>query len=91
MSRVRHYSGILVTADATELDRCRLELELLPGVEVHFLYPDSGRIVAVQETATVEEQQDGLRKIQALGTVRMAALVEHRIENEAEQDNRSAE
>ena len=82
----RHYSGILVTTEAAQIDRCRAELEKLPGVEVHYLYPDSGRIVAVQETDTVEQQQDGLRAIQALASVRMAALVEHRIEADASEE-----
>jgi len=76
----QHYSGILVLAGTADLDRCRAELESLDGIEVHFLYPDSGRIIAVQETATVEEQKEGLRRIQALPSVRTAALVEHRIE-----------
>jgi len=76
----RHYSGILVTADAAALERCRREVEALPGVEVHYLYPDSGRLIAVQETDTVEQQEEGLRRIQALPTVKIAALVEHRIE-----------
>jgi len=77
----RHYSGILVTAGAASLERCREELEALPGVEVHYLYPDSGRLIAVQETETVTQQEEGLRRIQALPTVRIAALVEHRIED----------
>ena len=75
-----HYSGILVMVDPTETDRTAEVLETLPGVEVHYLYPDSGRIIAVQETETAEAQQDGLRRIQALDGVHMAALVEHRID-----------
>ena len=75
-----HYSGILVTVDREGIDRTAHELETLPGVEVHYLYPDSGRIIAVQETETAAAQQDGLRRIQALDGVHMAALVEHRID-----------
>ena len=75
-----HYSGILVMVDPTGIDQTAEVLETLPGVEVHYLYPDSGRIIAVQETETAEAQQDGLRQIQALEGVRMAALVEHRID-----------
>ncbi len=82
----QHYSGILVLARPADLDLCRAELERLDGIEVHFLYPDSGRIIAVQETATAEEQQDGLRRIQALPSVRSAALVEHRIDRSGEID-----
>jgi len=75
-----HYSGILVMVDRKAIDRTAEVLETLPGVEVHYLYPDSGRIIAVQETDTAEAQQDGLRRIQALDGVQMAALVEHRID-----------
>ena len=79
-----HYSGILVTTDPVTLDRCRRDLEALPGVEVHFCYPDSGRLIAVQETATAREQEEGLRRIQKLPSVKLAALVEHRVEHRVE-------
>lgn len=75
-----HYSGILVMVEPAGIDRVVQTLETLSGVEVHYLYPDSGRIIAVQETDTAEAQQDGLRRIQALDGVHMAALVEHRID-----------
>ena len=75
-----HYSGILVVTQPNEIAGCAADLEALPGVEVHFCYPESGRIILVQETETVEAQEEGFRRIQALPRVRMAALVEHRIE-----------
>ena len=75
-----HYSGILVLVAPADIQRTALALETLPGVEVHYLYPDSGRIIAVQETDTAAGQKEGLRRIQALQGVRTAALVEHRIE-----------
>jgi nitrate reductase NapAB chaperone NapD len=59
---------------------CIADLESLPGVEVHFSYPESGRIILVQETETIEAQGEGFRRIQALPRVRMAALVEHRVD-----------
>jgi len=76
----RHYSGIVVFAAPAELERCREQLEALPGVEVRHLDPAGGRLVAVQETATLEQQQEGLRRIQRLPAVRLAALVEHRVD-----------
>jgi len=82
--QARHYSGLLVTARTGELERCRAELDALPGVEVHFVYPDSGRLIAVQEGETAKAQEEGLRRIQALPSVRVAALVEHRIDDESE-------
>jgi nitrate reductase NapD len=76
----RHVSGILVHARPGRLALCRAGLEALPGVEVHHLDEAGGRLVAVQETASAEEQEEGLRRIQRLAGVLLAALVEHRID-----------
>ena len=75
-----HLSSILVVTDPTATQQCARDLEALRGVEVHYLYPDSGRIIAVQESSTSEDQEAGLRRIQALESVRLAALVEHRVD-----------
>ena len=75
-----HVSGILVVTEPQELEACALEIEALPGFEVHYRYPDLGRMVVVQETDTAKQQEDGLRRIQTLPSVVMAALVEHRID-----------
>lgn len=79
-----HYSGIIVVARPLAVDDCRRRLENMPGVEVHYCVPESGRLVVVQETADVESQEAGLRRIQELPEVAMAALVEHRIDREGE-------
>jgi nitrate reductase NapAB chaperone NapD len=79
-----HYSGILVVARPQRVAACRQELESLPGVEVHYSAPELGRLVVVLETADVEGQERGLRRIQELPEVELAALVEHRIDDEAE-------
>jgi nitrate reductase NapAB chaperone NapD len=73
-------SGILVVAAPGQLTRCVRQVEALPGVEVYFCYPESSRLIAVQETVTAAEQEEGLRCIQALPGVALAALVHHRIE-----------
>ena len=83
---IMHFSSILVVTDPEALDRCSQDLESLDGVEVHYLYPDSGRIIAVQETSTSEGQEEGLRRIQALASVRLAALVEHRVDDALDAD-----
>jgi nitrate reductase NapAB chaperone NapD len=77
-----HYSGILVIVNPGDVLRVIPELDALAGTEVHHHHVESGRIVVVQETETVSEQQEGLRRIQALPSVQMAALVEHRIDSE---------
>jgi len=75
-----HYSGILVVTGPAEVADCIADLEALPGVEVHFSDPERGRIILVQETETVKAQEEGFRRIQTLPRVRMAALVEHRVD-----------
>lgn len=79
-----HYSGILVVSDPRRADDCARGVEALPGIEVHLRYPESGRLIAVQETATAGEQEAGLRRIQALPGVVFAALVHHVIDAETE-------
>lgn len=75
-----HFSGILVTAHRQKLADTARRLEAVEGVEVHYLDAEGGRIIAVLETETLEEQQEGLRRLQRLPGVLAAALVEHRIE-----------
>ncbi len=77
-----HYSGIVVVARGLRVSDCQRELEALSGVEVHYLQPETGRLVVVQETESAEEQARGFERIQALPTVEAAALVEHRIDTE---------
>jgi nitrate reductase NapAB chaperone NapD len=75
-----HLSGILVLADPDEMAECRRDLESLPGVEVHHAHPPSGRMIAVLESTTLAGQEEGLRQIQEMPSVRLAALVEHRVD-----------
>ena len=77
-----HLSGILVLADPQRLETCQRQLESLQGVEVHHTDRSSGRMIAVLESGTLEGQTEGLRRIQELDAVRLAALVEHRIDEE---------
>jgi len=82
-----HYSGIVVVAKRSRVEDCQRELESLPGVEVHYCVPESGRLVVVQETADAEGQELGLRRIQALPMVQLAALAEHRIDSAMDEDD----
>jgi nitrate reductase NapD len=56
-------------------------LESLPGVEVLFTDAARGRIVLTQETLTTDEQEAGLRRIQALPGLLSAELVCHYFED----------
>jgi nitrate reductase NapD len=82
-----HLSGILVLTDPSGQEACRRDLEALPGVEVHHAHRPSGRMIAVLESPTLEGQTAGLRRIQELPRVRLAALVEHRIEEPQTQEH----
>jgi nitrate reductase NapD len=78
-----HISGILVTTRPDDTAACVEDLATLAGVEVHHREPRSGRIVVVQVSASVEEQEDGLRRIQALPRVVAACLVHHVVDPDA--------
>ncbi len=82
-----HYSGIVVVAKRLRVGDCQRELEALPGVEVHYCQPETGRLVVVQETESAEEQKRGFERIQALPAVEAAALVEYRIDADIDVDN----
>jgi nitrate reductase NapAB chaperone NapD len=72
-----HYSGLLVLCDPSSTEACVGHLNRCPGVDVYVTEDGSGRIVVVLETETLEEQEAGLRQVQALPFVRAAELVYH--------------
>jgi nitrate reductase NapAB chaperone NapD len=72
-----HFSGILVATSPARMANCIRELESLPGVEVHHSYPSQGRLILVQETSTLAEQEQSLRRIQDHPEVLMAEPVYH--------------
>ena len=79
-TEVKHYGGILVVTDPALFDLTVAALNSLAGVEVHHTDPEQGRIIAVQESETLPEQEAGLRRIQQLPQVRIAELVVHRVD-----------
>jgi len=70
-----HYSGILVVTDPERMSACAGKIEALAGVEVRHRYPDQGRMILVQESESIEDQEQGLRTIRAIPGVLLAALV----------------
>jgi nitrate reductase NapAB chaperone NapD len=72
-----HYSGVVVIVPPDRMETCARDLDALAGVEVHYRHPASGRIVAVLETETAEEQLETLQRIHALPDVLVAAPVYH--------------
>ncbi len=69
-------SGILVLTSPEWCDEVANSLNQVPGVEVHIHEPQ-GRIIAVQEAETIDDEVAGLRRIKTLPHVISAELVYH--------------
>jgi nitrate reductase NapAB chaperone NapD len=76
-----HYSGILVVTDPHDLTDCAGKIDDLVGVEVRHHYPELGRMILVQESDSLEQQERGLRAIRAVPGVRLAELVYHHVDD----------
>jgi nitrate reductase NapD len=74
-------SGIVVTLEPGSVQRALAALGALPGVEVHHVDPTLRRAVVTQETGSTEEQEEGLRSLEAVPGVINALLVYHWFEN----------
>ena len=70
-------SGLCVTARPEDLTAVAGLVSGLPDVEVHGSDPGNGRLVVVQEAASIKAHQDRLREIQGLPGVLTADLVVH--------------
>jgi len=70
-------SGLCVTTRADRLAEIEETISSRPGLEIHARDPQSGKLVVVQERATIEEHRQGLRELQALPGVLTAELVLH--------------
>ncbi len=86
-----HLSAILARSTPQDMPRCIEEIGALPGVEVHYAYPESGQIIAIQEGTSVNQQQETLRQVQSLSSVLMAELVYHYNDVEGEDYSRRIE
>jgi len=83
-----HFSGLLIRTTPGSIEDCERELSRCRGLQVYTTDAETGRIVAVLETDTVEEQEVGLRRAQSLPHVISAELVYHYVgetdDNESE-------
>lgn len=75
-----HISGILVRTSPERVALCVEMLAGMPGLEVDRVDEATGSIVVVQETASREEQELALRRIQRLPGIAFAELVCHFID-----------
>ena len=76
-------SGLCVTARPEKLDAVEALLNSIPGTAVHARDPHSGRLVVIQEGASIEDHRRGLRELQALPGVLSAELVLHFLDPDA--------
>ena len=70
-------SGLCITTRPENMAGVEDSLSRRPNTEVHARDPQSGKIIVVQECATVEDHRRSLREIQALPNVMYAELVMH--------------
>lgn len=77
-------SGIMVTALPEHVAEVAQSLSALQGVEVFQTDVASGKLVVVQEAASVGEEVEGFKRIRAVPHVIAADLVQHYFEEDNE-------
>lgn len=81
-------AGLCVTARPVDLDAVEALLSARPDLEVHAREDDSGRLIVVQDRATIRDHRLGLEEIQALPGVLTAELVVHYRNSHRSTENR---
>ena len=74
------YSGIVVRAQPASLTGLVKALADLPGIEVHQSDPATSRLILTLEAASVDDEIEGLRRVQRVPGVVSADLVYHRLQ-----------
>jgi nitrate reductase NapAB chaperone NapD len=77
-------SGIVVTALPGNVAEVTQSLSAIPGLEVCQTDIASGKLVVVQEAASVGEEVEGFKRIRAVPHVIAADLVQHYFEHDNE-------
>ena len=73
-------SGIVLTCVAARVDYIALQLATVDGVEVHDVLPD-GRIVAVVEADTVDDEVELVMELQGIEDVISVQMAYHNFED----------
>lgn len=85
-------SGLCLMVRPEHLDDVESKLADLEWVDVYARDQTSGRLIVVQEHQTIQEHQEGLRRLQAVPHVLTADLVvHHSLPVDAGAENRRAE
>ena len=77
-------SGILVVVTPQRVESMVEQLQGQDGIDVHHIDAASGRIVITQEAATIRDEVDGLKRIQALPGIILAEMSYHNFEDDSE-------
>lgn len=70
-------SSILVFSSPRYLEDVSIALKKMPGVEVHYSCPDSGRMVVIQEMPDGTSEIENLKFIKGVPHILAAELVYH--------------
>ena len=63
--------------EPSSTEPCVRDLEQCPDIEVYVTDHSKGRVVVILETEALDEQAEGLRRVQQLPHVKSAELVYH--------------
>ncbi len=77
-------SGILVISSLEHIAEVCEQLKNLPGIEIHYVDEDTGRIVITQEAETISAEVDGLKRIRSLSHIVLAEMSTHYFEEDRE-------
>jgi nitrate reductase NapD len=77
-------SGILVVSSLEHTAEVCAQLRNLPGVDIHYVDEDTGRIVITQEAETISAEVDGLKRIRSLAHIQLAEMSSHYFEDDHE-------
>lgn len=77
-------SGILVIVPTEHVAVSIKELGLLPGIDVHYCDPQTGRIVVTQEAETIQAEIDGLKRLKGIAHVILAEMIYHCFEEDGD-------
>lgn len=77
-------SSILVYSPPASMDSVNAMLTTLPGIEVHYQCPETGRMVVIQELPDSASETEGLNRIKTLPHVLAAELVYHYLDELAD-------
>lgn len=78
-------SAILITTPPHNTSRMIQILNDLDAVEVYHNDPQSGKIIAIQEAETIDDEVRGLKEIKKLPGIILAEMVQHYFGEDASQ------